>query len=779
FRQLLAGDMAPPTAAWHAVLPAELRRRRAAQEPTRLDVVKSVALPGLEVSDANRRPTISGPASGCPYLLDASKNPVFARLGADPSVVQMRGCTFCLDNTGSFAAPTEAAVIDSWLSQLRRIREASPGAREVLLTDERPHPYLPGFFRALRDDPSLGPTELLFKSRVDWLLEFADTALAEAAALAEESHSVLHLYLVGFENFDQFHLDLFNKGVTVADNVAALEKVRELGRRFPRSFEYLRYQAHGVVLFTPWTRPEALLENARVMREIRFHELRTEAIRTRLRLYPRVPLHALAAHDDLLVSTFDAGRPDRAVEQGYDASVPWRFQDARTEAVFQVAGGLARSCSLVDADVLEVATRFVMRYPGLANAPDVAVLPVRQALRAFGGVGPNGRAEIDAALIGFDPEIALLASGEKRGCLKENVSREEAPGLCRAYRAMGFAADIVEFHGLDAGEDAHVRGADFAIVAVAADDAALAEVLTAQRAHGAAKSREAVEAMGALVGYPPCCVRAFLDQRTRGDNVDNERMPFRRAPGEALHPLLHRVAGVRLLSHHLCSPSCAGSIRIGEAIVRALEAIDPQATARVLQRLARPVLFLDYQRRLELQGSWEGDRFRVDRAHSLGEARHLGLDPSAISAIEVLPASVCFAMRDGSHREIAVSNPLLTSPGAPLAPSALAAIGGPISASPTVERGPAPPVLPDAIRPGVRVREYQIVSVNARAGAREVALASALHRFSVRIRTHEPSRACTIRRGTWAIDIDRPEELPESARFALRVLIGALGAGTA
>ena len=39
--------------------------------------------------------------------------------------------------------------------------------------------------------------------------------------------------------------------------------------------------------------------HARVMREVRFHELRSEALRTRLRLYPRVPLHALAERDGL------------------------------------------------------------------------------------------------------------------------------------------------------------------------------------------------------------------------------------------------------------------------------------------------------------------------------------------------------------------------------------------------------------------------------------------------------------------------------------------------
>jgi hypothetical protein len=774
-KRLLGGEADPSPAAFRRVRPAELRRQAAAA-PSRLRVLAPSALPGLVEGDLGARPTISGPASGCPFLLDAGKNPLFAELGADPDKVQMKGCTFCLDNTGSFAAPTEAAVLDAWLAQLRSLRVRDPGGREVLLTDERPHPYLPGFFRALLADPAMAPVELLFKSRVDWLLEFADTAVAEAAALAAEHGSVLHLYLIGFESFDQFHLDLFNKGVTVADNAAAVEKVRELGARFPRSFEFRRYRAHGVVLFTPWTTPESLLENARWMRRLRFEELRSEAVRTRLRLYPRVPLHALAEKDGLLVSSFEAGRPDRAAEQGYDASVPWRFQHPAMEAIFQAANDLGRACSLKDADLLELATRLVGRYPGLTAAPDAAWLPLREALRAWGGLGAPGPLRLDAALLGVDPEIELIARGHKRACLKEAVPRPEAEGLCRAYRAMGLVAEIVELHGLAEGRDAHERGASFAIVAVASDQASLDEVLAAQRAHAGAQGSAATLAMGALMGYPPCCVQAFVGQRTRGDNLDNERLTFRRAPGEPLHPLLHRVGGVRLLSHHPCTPSCAGSARIGEQILEALAAIDAPAAAHARARMERPVLFLDYQRRLELQGAWEGERFRVDGAVVLDDAQHLWVDAAALTAIEVSPTAASLTLRDGTRREVRAAHPLLTSPGAPLSAAALAALGS-LEDEPGEREGSPPRALPAAFRPGVRVHDYRIVSIDARGAGREIVLASAEHRFVVRLRAHDPSRAFTIRRGGWAIDLDAPEGLPVPARIALGVLVRALPGG--
>src|SRR6185369_15040985 len=127
---------------------------------------------------------------------------MFASLDVDPTKVQLRGCTFCLDNDGAYAMPTEAEVLATWLPQLRELRRRRPGFREVLLVDERPHPFLPALFEALLREPGLAPLDLMFKSRVDWLLEHADGAVARAAELAERSGSVLYLYLVGFESFD-------------------------------------------------------------------------------------------------------------------------------------------------------------------------------------------------------------------------------------------------------------------------------------------------------------------------------------------------------------------------------------------------------------------------------------------------------------------------------------------------------------------------------------------------------------------------------------------------
>jgi hypothetical protein len=116
-----------------------------------------------------------------------------------------------------------------------------------------------------------------------------------------------------------------------------------------------------------------------------------------------VPLHALAERQGLLVEHFDDGRSDRAVEQGYDASVPWRFADARIEAIFRAANRVADAMpELLDADVLEMVTRFVLRWPVFADAPGLAALPVLHALYSWSASPADAVAIVGATVAGFD-----------------------------------------------------------------------------------------------------------------------------------------------------------------------------------------------------------------------------------------------------------------------------------------------------------------------------------------------------------------------------------------
>lgn len=761
---LLTAGGQPSTATYQRTSARDLR-----QQTPRVSL--ALATSAVVVEGAAGRATLTGPAVGCPFLLDAGKNARFERLAMDPAKLQTRGCTFCLDNIGAYAALPEAQVVDAWMTQLRAHKQRDPGLREVLLTDERPHPHLPALLRRI-DEERLGPVEIMWKSRVDWLLEFADSSIEEALVLAERSDSVLHLYLVGFESFDAMHLELFNKGVTVEENRLAIDKMRELGRRHPKRFEYLRLRAHGIVLFTPWTTPESLLENARVMREVRFDELRTEAVRTRLRLYPRTPLHALAEAEGLLADAFDAGE-DRAVEQGYDASTPWRFADARTRTIFHLATGLSRrDRSQTDATVLERATRFVLRWTGIEAAPVAGALAALERVLADWNL-PMGRA-IDAAgaaALAFDVELEGIAAGLKRACLKEDVRQEDAADLAATYVAMGFCAETVGAYGHDEASGSHAPGVGFATVAVARDAATLAEVLLLQRAHLHGRSGVPLAAMGALMGYPACCVEAFQASADRGDNVENERAPFRRQPLEPLDPVLNRLSGLRFVSHHLCRPACPASAILAATLLERFESHAPFARPWVRARMQSSVLFLDYERMAELDGRWEGERFVVTRVEPHAWRELARLD---VRAIELHDNGVRVHTADWAVHEVQARTPLLVTPGAALAPSVCRALSASAPAARPTRGASTGFSLPTAFRVGVRVGEFTIRAIETVGSARELDLSHAEQSLRVRVRAHEEGVPATIRRGRFALDIDGAEALDERARAAVRVLVGAL-----
>lgn len=755
----LARGETPEQARFRPAITADLRRRL--EEPTQAPITS--AGDGL-------RATITGPATGCPWMADARKNPVFEGLRGEG--IQFKGCTFCLDQSGAYAAPTQAQVLESWLGQVRAIRARSPQAREVLLIDERPHPFLPAFFEAVAAEPELHGLELLIKSRVDWLLQFGDSHLAPAAIAAAKSGSVVHVYLVGFENFDQFHLELFNKGQTAEEAEAAITLLRSLGERFPRSFEFRRLRAHGIVLFTPWTTPEALLENARWMARVNFSELRSEALKTRLRLYPRTPLYHLAERDGLLAERFEAARPDRAAEQGYDASAPWRFRDARTEAVFRVASALAAKRVHDEADVLSCAAKRLIDHPELAEVPDDAHLPVLFSTQWRGWSRLQG-----LGIFGLDLEFSGVQTGRKAAALKENVPVEVAPGLVRAYRAMGLHADVTSTHTCDLRSGAHRPGAEHSIVAVAATADALAQVLALQRALSASRGRADVESLGKLMGYPSCCSAAFAEQLERGDNADNERQTLLREPEVPVSWLLNRFGPFPLVSHHVCSSGCQPSLAMAAHALELVRERSPEAARRVERAQRQPVLFLDYQRIVELEGRFEGDDFVIDQLDLAG-ARVLSMPAQASGArLYLSPDGVRVQLKNGAGHFVAAARPVLLVPGEPLAAVVRRAIerGSPVAAP--VHRA-ALPALPSVIRPTVRVQQYRIARVEREADAWSLVLSREGDEFGVRLSARVPGEDGPAA-GPFRFDFGPSSALTEERRLALNLLARVISEASA
>jgi hypothetical protein len=385
----------------------------------------------------------------------------------------------------------------------------------------------------------------------------------------------------------------------------------------------------------------------------------------------------------------------------------------------------------------------------------------------------------------LDVELDGLLAGEKPAALKEAVPRAGVAGALAGWRALGLAAEVVVEHGRREGEGAIVGGDAFVTVALARDAATLADVLALQRAHVAGARATPVREMGALMGYPACCTGAFLEQRERGDNLENERRPFRRAPAASLDPRVHRVGRFRLVSHHLCAPDCAPSIAQATRMLGRLAEREPARAELVGRALAKPVLFLDYERRLELDGRFEGDAFVVEAHVSLGDRAWLGGGP--IARIELDERGVTFVDAHGGRRRVDAAMPLLTTPGRPLAAPALAALGTLATRESLDARdeparsAPREATLPARVFVGAPLAGLRILAIEpARPGHRlTIGAASGLDRssatrFELRLRPHEPSTPFTLRIGAFAIDVADPAALDGGAREAIRALVQAL-----
>lgn len=364
----------------------------------------------------------------------------------------------------------------------------------------------------------------------------------------------------------------------------------------------------------------------------------------------------------------------------------------------------------------------------------------------------------------FDVELEAVAAGVKPACMKEGLDPSATAALLATAAKRGLAADVVHRHGrTDVG--GHARGDAFATVAVARDASVLAEVQRLQRMHAVGASNTPVDAMGALMGYPACCIAAFAEHPTRGDNVENEKLPFRRSPSAVFDAHNNRLARARLISHHLCSPDCAASAALGRQLLRLFP---PALAEEVRSELSRPILFVSYELRAHVEGRFENDEFVATAMRPIdGELPEYVLHASRLR----LDETGIVADRD---RRFDCLRPLLAVPGAALTAAAHAAIGGPIPDQPTNTERRKPPPLPGHFRRGVRAGELVLGSTDVQSDGHRIELLGGARPVVVTIRLHEDGRPYAVRRGKWAIDVADVDALDARARNAIAAIVRAL-----
>jgi hypothetical protein len=114
---------------------------------------------------------------------------------------------------------------------------------------------------------------------------------------------------------------------------------------------------------------------------------------------------------------------------------------------------------------------------------------------------------------------------------------------------------------------------------------------------------ERLSQIGALLGYPACCVQAFAAMGDRSDNSHARvAIAARTSIGPGPWPSLLDDTSLKLLPHFPCTYRCERSLEQARALLSALADEDKPLCAEILHHLGGPVLYFDHDHQLRFDG---------------------------------------------------------------------------------------------------------------------------------------------------------------------------------
>lgn len=115
-------------------------------------------------------------------------------------------------------------------------------------------------------------------------------------------------------------------------------------------------------------------------------------------------------------------------------------------------------------------------------------------------------------------------------------------------------------------------------------------------------------AMGRLLGYPDCCIEAFVEAGPAASTSDLLRAALRRSGGfDWRLNCLDPRSPLTLVPHVPCAFDCRPSAALAQKVADSLDGIFPFLGGTARQLLGRPVLFLDADRCVAFTGETEAD----------------------------------------------------------------------------------------------------------------------------------------------------------------------------
>jgi hypothetical protein len=557
----------------------------------------------------------------CRYNAPLQRTKLFAGLPLDRSV-RDHGCSFCRRPPETAKASSDtAAALHTQLRALLRTHPPRPRLA-IRILGAAVLPHLRAFAEGLLAQ-ACPPSDFLLESRADDLVRWRHD-LEDSLELIEGSGHRFDICLVGIESFAERDLELFNKGVSWRDNLAATELLLALEAQHPQSFAFARYAGLSLILYTPWTRLEDLALNYAIISGCGIEQLCGKLFTSRLRLYDDLPLHALALREGLTAREgYDDPELDTSRRYFYPDEVPWRFADPSLEAVNRLSVRLERQAA-------------TSQVPGDALAARLAALS-----KCHGALAVIETA-IDVAIAAPTPSNAsILCDSVEARCSSSTRSPPDKEALEEAYAGHWLAFDegLKPVVRLEDWPEALAPAAREGLCQLrrrardgmgdlflsrdraAVEAAAMLASQQEQREGHSLEPQETSRRLGELLGYPPCCADWFsrLTPRQRSSYAWLH-IASRVATEGPVSPLLN--PGVEWLVHHVpCALRCKRTLDQAHTLLCAFETrYGAAASLRLRRDLEAPWLLFVHSDGAAVQLLADGEvasRFR----YSVGRSR--------------------------------------------------------------------------------------------------------------------------------------------------------------
>jgi hypothetical protein len=230
---------------------------------------------------------------------------------------------------------------------------------------------------------------------------------------------------------------------------------------------------------------------------------------------------------------------------------------------------------------------------------------------------------------------AALAAGIKP-VIRQLLEAGEIEAARARFTARGFAVEVAPFTHFYPTRRALFAGRDARRVAAAAEHELL---------------EDADLAMGELLGYPRCCVEAYLALPPPRPNAPVLRAALSRTEGRA-HPRLNTLdlAVFHFISFFPCSFRCERAVTLASALASALRPGHARFVQAVEEALSAHRLYALEDVQVSIRGRFDGQRVWVERAWPTCRDRH----PNAPSSAEEREAAARLAALISEAGSVAV-----------------------------------------------------------------------------------------------------------------------------